>query len=356
MANYLTIAVAGSGKTQGIAEHCASLPKDRRAVVLTFTQANQAELRSRLHKYAGDHQGVEVMGWFTFLLHHFARPFLPFKFHGKRIEGFNFEGRPHMMAKDVKRFFDSNGAVYACELGRLPHELVAASKGTLVHRLECIYDEVLIDEVQDLSSHDWEIVDVLLKSSMDVRLVGDIRQSVLATNPRSSKNKKYAYAEAIKWFRERESNGQLEIVENVVSWRCRPEITAFSDTIFDTTWSFPATKSRNETVTGHDGVFLILSEHVYDYVAKFRPQCLRTMANSGKAFALDYLNFKLAKGLTRERVLIAPTDGIIKFIKGVTPLEPLPAASFYVAVTRAAQSVAIIIDDPGRSTLPYWQP
>jgi hypothetical protein len=80
------------------------------------------------------------------------------------------------------------------------------------------------------------------------------------------------------------------------------------------------------------------------------------MAKSGKAFDLDYLNFKVAKGLTRKRVLIAPTEGISKFIKGGTLMEPLAAASFYVAVTRAAQSVAIIIDDPGRSTLPYWQP
>lgn len=356
MANYLTLAVAGSGKTRGIAEHCASLPKDRRAVVLTYTQTNQAELRSRLHHDAGDHQGIEVMGWFTFLLRHFARPFLPFKFPGKRLEGFNFDGRPHMKAKDIMRFFDSHGAVYKCELGRLAHELVAASKGTLVHRLECIYDEILIDEVQDLSSHDWEIVDVLFQSSIDVRLVGDIRQSVLATNSRSSKNKRYAYAEVIKWFRERELNGLLEIHESVVSWRCRPEITAFSDTIFDTSWSFPNTKSNNQKLTEHDGVFLVLSKHVDDYVTKFRPLCLRSMANSGKAFNLDYLNFKVSKGLTRERVLIAPTEGIIKFVKGGTPLEPLAAASFYVAVTRAEQSVAIIIDHPGRSTLPYWTP
>jgi hypothetical protein len=356
MANHLTIAVAGSGKTQGIVKHCASLSSDRSVVVLTFTQTNQAELHSRLRKYVGDHQGIEVMGWFAFLMRHFARPFFPFKFQGKRIEGFNFEGRPFRMAKGINRFLDSNGAVYACELGRLAHELVAASKGALMHRLESIYDEVLIDEVQDLSSHDWEIVDVLLRSSIDVSLVGDVRQSVLATNPRSSKNRRYAYAEAIKWFRDRESHGLLEITESVVSWRCRPEIAAFSDTIFDTTWSFPKTKSNNQTLTGHDGVFLLLSKHVSDYVRRFQPQCLRSMAKSGKAFDLDYLNFKVAKGLTRKRVLIAPTEGISKFIKGGTLMEPLAAASFYVAVTRAAQSVAIIIDDPGRSTLPYWQP
>lgn len=356
MANYLTLAVAGSRKTQGIIEHCASFSPERRALILTYTQANQAELRGRLLQHAGDHLGIEVMGWFTFLLRHFARPFLPFKFPGERVRGFNFEGRPFRMALGMKRFLDLNGAVYSCELGRLANELVAASKGALVRRLECIYDEILIDEVQDLSAHDWEIVDVLLESSLTVRMVGDIRQSVLATNPRSRKNLTYAYAGAVKWFREREARGLLEISENVTTWRCHPQIARFSDTIFDSSWSFPATESKNKMVTGHDGVFLVLSKDVDEYVQLFRPQCLRSSANSGKAFNLNYLNFRLSKGTTRERVLIVPTKPIVEFVQSGTYLEPEPAASFYVAVTRAAQSVAIVIDDPKSSPLPYWHP
>ena len=78
MGNQLTLAVAGSRKTQGIVEHCASASYERRVLVVTYTQANQEELIGRLKKYAGDHHRVEVMGWFTFLLRHFARPFLPF--------------------------------------------------------------------------------------------------------------------------------------------------------------------------------------------------------------------------------------------------------------------------------------
>ena len=187
-------------------------------------------------------------------------------------------------------------------------------------------------------------------------MVGDIRQSVLATNPRSTKNKKYAYAEAINWFRKREALGELEIIENATTWRCHPEIAVFSDTIFDPSWSFPQTESMNEKVTGHDGVYLVRHEHIDEYIARFRPQCLRSSANSGKAFELDYLNFGLSKGMAYERVLVVPTAGIIKFVQSGKYLEPKPAANFYVAVTRAAQSVAIIIQEPGASTLPIWEP
>lgn len=356
MGNSLVLAVAGSRKTQGLVEHCASLPTNRSVLVLTYTQANQAELHSRLAKYAGGHSGVVIMGWFTFLLREFAKPFLPFLFPGERVSGFNFDGRPHQMAKGRRRFLDSTGAVYACELARLAHELVIASSGALLRRLECIYDEILIDEIQDLSGHDWEIVDVLLDSSMDLRLVGDIRQSVLSTNPRTSKNKKYAYAEAIKWFREREARGVLHITENVTTWRCHPRIAEFSDSIFDSGWSFPRTNSANELITGHDGVFLVRRKHVNEYLTRLRPMCLRDSANSGKGFDLDFTNFRLAKGMTFERVFIAPTNGIVRFVQTGAYLEPIAAAKFYVAVTRASQSVAIAVDEPGDSLLPYWNP
>jgi DNA helicase II / ATP-dependent DNA helicase PcrA len=356
MGNHLTLAVAGSGKTRGIVDYCAAVPTDRHVLVLTYTQANQAELRGRLASRAGDHPEIEVMGWYAFLLRNFARPFLPFLFPGKRVLGFNFEGRPHRMARGHQRFLDSSGAAYACELGRLANELITASDGALMRRLQCICEEVLIDEVQDLSAHDWEIIDRLLHSTVDVHMVGDIRQAVLATNPRSSKNKKYAYADSVHWFQEREAKGILEISESSETWRCRPEIAAFADTIFDAGCGFPVTRSRNETVSYHDGVFLVRPQDVRRYVDEFRPLCLRSSANSGKAFDLDYVNFRLAKGTECARVLIVPTQPIERFVQRGTPLAPIPAASFYVAVTRAFQSVGVVLAEPGNSAIPFWEP
>lgn len=356
MANVLTLAVAGSRKTQGLVEHCSLLPRERRVLLVTYTHTNQAELLARLAKYAGDHAYIDVMGWYTFLLRHFARPFFPFVFPGMRVRGFNFDGRPHRFAKGYRRFLDSNGAAYACELGRLSWQLVAASRGALLRRLECIYDEMLIDEVQDLSAHDWGIVDVLLHSSIELRMVGDVRQAVLSTNPRSSKNKKYAYANSVRWFREREAAGLLSIVEYNTTWRCNPAIARFSDTIFDASWGFPPTESLNDRLTGHDGVFLVRPDDVDDYVARYRPRCLRHGGGSGKAFHFDFLNFGLAKGANYQRILIIPTAGIGSFIRSEKALKPKAAARFYVAVTRAEQSVGIVLDNPGKSALPLWSP
>ena len=109
-------------------------------------------------------------------------------------------------------------------------------------------------------------------------------------------------------------------------------------------------------VSDHDGVFLVRPDDVYVYVALYQPFCLRSSANSGKAFDLPYVNFRLAKGTQCKRVLIVPTNGIERFVTSGIPLEPIPAAMFYVAVTRAAQSVAIVLADAGVSPLPFWEP
>ena len=73
-------------------------------------------------------------------------------------------------------------------------------------------------------------------------------------------------------------------------------------------------------------------------------------------FDLDYINFGLAKGMTWKRVLIVPTRGIRNFVQTGVHLDPIPAAKFYVAVTRAAQSVALVVDDRCESQLLYWNP
>jgi DNA helicase II / ATP-dependent DNA helicase PcrA len=150
---------------------------------------------------------------------------------------------------------------------------------------------------------------------------------VLATNPRSTKNKAFGGARILAWFREREQSGTIKITESATTWRCIQEIASFSDGIFDDSWGLKDTSSMNDVETGHDGVFLIRPEHANEYVKRFKPQCLRHSVSCGKEYDFDYINFKLSKGLTRERILIMPTDGIREFIKKGKYLDPGPASA-----------------------------
>lgn len=175
---------------------------------MTFTQRNQHELSERLAKAIGLQTNVEVMGWYTLLIRHFARPFLPFVFPVRRVQGFDYDGLPNRFATNEERFFNPAGALYATELGKLASLLVEQSQGTLLYRLESLYDEILVDEVQDLSGWDWVLLEKLFASRIDIRMVGDIRQSVLSTSPRSRKNKQYAYAKALAWFQTKPNRGE----------------------------------------------------------------------------------------------------------------------------------------------------
>ena len=170
------------------------------------------------------------------------------------------------------------------------------------------------------------------------------------------KNKSYAQVGALEWFKERREEGRLKIEEKHVTWRCRPEIAEFSDSIYAATGLFSDTLSKNDNTTGHDGVFWVHPDDATAYVERFTPQCLRDSVKSGNDFDFPYLNFGEAKGTAYERVLIVPTGPIGAFVQTGADLKPKSAAKFYVAVTRAAQSVAIVLQGPGESKLHRWQP
>jgi hypothetical protein len=66
------------------------------------------------------------------------------------------------------------------------------------------------------------------------------------------------------------------------------------------------------------------------------------------------MNFRPSKGLSRKHVLIWPTGKINGLITRRKDLASPDAALLYVAVTRAEQSVAFVVDKPGKSDIPYW--
>jgi hypothetical protein len=187
-------------------------------------------------------------------------------------------------------------------------------------------------------------------------MVGDVRQAILLTNPQEQKNSAFKFMKVIDWFRAREAVGRLEIIHRSETWRSRPEIAQFADSLFDSTWGFAATKSNNLTTTDHDGLYLVHPDNVAAYLDAYSPLFLRNAASSGRSLPYDFMNFGVSKGMTVQRVLVLPTDGIRKLLMKKTPLEDLAASKLYVAATRAEQSVAFVLDLPGDSSIPYWVP
>lgn len=357
--NHLTLAVAGSRKTQGIIDRCAAEKKSARILILTYTTANQTELRNRLATFAGDHLQIEVSGWFSFLISHFVRPFLPLLYAGKRVRGFDYKSPPQQYSRveDWSRYFNDHDEVRKVHLAQLAVEVEKVSNNAVVDRIERLYDRIYIDEVQDLCGYDLEILNLLLHSRVPIEMVGDIRQAILVTNDREKKHKKFMYMGVWEWFKSQEKARRLVISQRRETWRCGPAIASFADSLFGPEWDFMPTVSNNNRTSGHDGVFLVKPENIDSYVAEYNPLALRHSSSTGKAWNhIDFMNIGESKGIGRERVLIYPTQAMGNFIQKGSPLEAQQAARFYVAVTRAEQSVAIVLKTPGLSNLPYWEP
>lgn len=354
--NHLTLAVAGSRKTQGIVEACAAADTSERILILTYTTANQAELRSRLGVLAGNHSRIEVMGWFAFLIGHIVRPYIPFNFPGRRVRGFDFESPPRQgsRSESVSRYLDANDTVCKVHLPQLALLVEQASSGMAMKRLSRLYDQIYIDEVQDLSGYDLEILRMIMASGVSLKMVGDVRQAVLSTNDRESKNKKFMYMQIWNWFIAEQRCGRLTITQRNQTWRCRSEIAGFADSLFGSEWGFEPTESLNQKSTEHDGLFLVRMCDLVAYVDKYKPLFLRYSKSSGRNLDFEFMNYKISKGLNRERVLILPTKPIATFLQTGRSLAPQQAAELYVAATRAEQSVAFVLDDVGNCTIPVW--
>ncbi|MDV3125941.1 ATP-dependent helicase [Mycobacterium sp. 21AC1] len=357
--NRLTLAVAGSRKTQGLVDSCKAADPSERILVLTYTSNNQHELATRLDRLAGDHSHVEVNGWFSFLLQNFVHPFLPLMFEGRRVEGFDFDSPPQMYVAtgSWQRYINEQGAVRRVHLPELAVQINQAGDGICMDRLGRVYDRIMIDEVQDLCGYDLEILDLLMASKVKLEMVGDVRQAILATNGREAKHKPFMYMQIWKWFQAQERAGRLVVEQRRETWRCAPEIAAFADSLFGAEWGFEPTVSLNTMRTDHDGIFLIAPEHVDQYNDRYRPILLRNSKASGKQYDhLDCVNFGKAKGLQRPRVLVFPTGPICTFITKAKKLNDQQAANLYVAVTRAQHSVGFIINPPKDTTTPVWTP
>lgn len=360
--NTATLAVAGSRKTQSIVNSCSSGPLGRRRLVLNYTVSGQRSLEQRLRAACHPSCLPDVSGWYAFLLHHWVRPFLPLKYPGRRLTGLNFKDNPVatrngiVVATGVNRFLDPDSRAYKRFLSKLAIDVDDAAEGTVITRLQRMYDEIYVDEVQDMTGYDLDVLERLLKSTSSIHLVGDIRQSVFDTNPQDRRLRKFRGLNMINWFKEQEKAGRLSLEFSSETWRSVQAVATFADTIFNPDFKFPPTISKQVESSSHDGIFAVAPADFAAYMRTFNPVCLRQRITTRIPDGVSAINFGVAKGLTYERVAIFPTAAMKEFLIKGTLLSDKSACGLYVGVTRAIHSVAFVMDNPDKTTCAVWSP
>jgi DNA helicase-2/ATP-dependent DNA helicase PcrA len=342
--NRVIIASAGSGKTTTIVDDACG-DDTRRAAIITYTNNGREEITAKAYQRFGCvPPQVHISTWYAFLLRHFVRPYQNC-LHDPRVAGIQFvNGRsaPYVREDIIGRhYFSGPDRIYVDKVSKFACKVIEKTDGLPLQRFEQIFDRLFIDESQDLAGYDLELVEMLLKSNIEIMLVGDHRQATYSTNS-AAKNKKYGGPNIVLKFEEWEKAGFCGIDYHNYSHRCIQAICDLADQFHP---KAPDTESRNTVVTGHDGVFAVRKSHVSTYMDTYNPKPLR-YSRATKNIPGNPLNYGTAKGMTFERTLIYPHGPLKKYLlTGDLKDAGKEIDKIYVAITRARQSVAFVIDD-----------
>jgi DNA helicase-2/ATP-dependent DNA helicase PcrA len=335
------IAAAGGGKTTRIVDEVLAVP-EKRAAIITYTRNNINEIQSKFHaRGCSVPENVEILSWYTFLLREMARPYQDTKID-LRIDGIRWvETTPDRFARkdEPDRYYlGGTRSIYSNKLAEFVEACNSGSSGAVIRRLEQRFERIYIDEIQDVAGYDIDIIEAMLRSNIEVVLVGDPRQSTYSTN-NSLRHKKFRGPDIVLKFKEWEKKRLAVLEHHVDTHRCNQMIADLADSFYPL---HERTKSRNEENTGHDGIFFVKRSEVGAYVEVYQPQILRLKVTTD-CLGFSALNFGESKGMTFDRVLIFPhkkgtnwlRTGNYDYVSGVL-------AELYVGVSRARYSVGFV--------------
>ena len=391
--NTIYIAAAGAGKTTLIIRQATELykrglPDGKKVLIITYTDNNQNNIRQKfLNEYGFVPKNIVILGWFTFLLVYWIRPFkgtVIEQLYNRHI-GMSFvEGISGIKTlpngqvvtnyhNDVEKFLDrSQKHLHSDKIAEFAYKCWEQNKTDLLDRISNIADSIFIDEAQDLAAWDFEIIKILIKSDkVNCFLYGDPRQCTYKTTA-SPKHSKYSGNIAL--FAEKEINQKrrkfvtIDTTTLSKSHRCETPICTFASSILP---SFPAMEmcscsecmNRRKAYTLPKGVFLVKEQDVQKFVQVYNPLSLIWDKKVKMKIQTEYvLNWGESKGLQAEATLIYMTKTLLDqynpSIRSKKNISQETLRKFYVAVTRAKYVVGLIVPnnfDNSIISLPFWR-
>lgn len=340
--NKLVIAAAGSGKTEFLVN--SALENKNNVLITTFTDNNAAEIKHRIYSKNGCIPSrITIMPWFSFMLTHGIKPYQDV-FYSEDIKGIVFPGGQSgkfTKEKDISHYITSDGKIYSDKIAKLFLKLNKMVNGRMIENINKLYPQIMIDEIQDISGYDLEIVESLFNSKSEMLCVGDPRQGVFSTD-KGAKNKKYSKSHITDFFKTKVKELELDNSSLNTNYRCTSDICTLSNSIYP---DFQAVLPGNNYNNDYLGCFVVKPADVDKYLQKFNPIQLRLSKMTKVNEKYNALNFGMSKGLSFDRVLIYPTKKMLDWIllsKGLNSEETM--AKLYVAITRARYSVAFVCD------------
>jgi hypothetical protein len=178
MDKKVIFAVAGSGKTTYIVNNLSS---EKRSLIVTYTTGNLSNLHKKItDKFDGKWpNNITLMSYFSFINSFCYKPFLADKYNANGIVYFQ---NPSKFAKkdNLNFYMTDNGYYYSNRLAFFlqGNKIMNDIKG----RIKKYFDEFIIDEVQDISGRDFNFLEDLMKTDINMLFVGDFYQHTFDTS------------------------------------------------------------------------------------------------------------------------------------------------------------------------------
>jgi DNA helicase II / ATP-dependent DNA helicase PcrA len=315
-------AVAGSGKTSYIINQLSN--DNKRILVITYTKANQENLREKvIEKFGNIPNNIFIFGYFEFLLRFIIKPLCPYAVKDICFEIPHFRNR-NPFTKDKKMIYANKMAKYILE--RIPD---------FKQRINTYFDEVFIDEMQDLASDDFMWMLSLANLEVPVTLVGDFFQSTFSSSRRGNHlsnlyNDLNLYKSKIE-----EAGYHFDKTTLVYSHRCTPTVCEFvKNKVGIDIESAKTTPSEIGLITNQE-------------------EMKNTMENNGikklfyqnsKQYTVNSENWGNSKGITFEHVCVVLNETTYKLYEKnrLMDLASITKSKFYVACTRTKGDLRFI--------------
>lgn len=222
MASRMIFAVAGSGKTAYLVDQ---LNEASRALVITYTNNNYDNIRTRIiRKFGCVPNNITLFTYFRFL---YTFCFMPFLQLSQNTKGVNFNPPPplHRFARGRARYVDSGNRLYSNRIAKFLEEqsVIVDVKA----RLNKYFDRILIDEVQDIAGHDFNLLMATVDAGPEIILVGDYFQHTFDTGRDGNVNQNIHRDFA--QYKSRCERAGLAVETNFLgkSYRCSSSICSF---------------------------------------------------------------------------------------------------------------------------------
>ncbi len=334
MDKKVVFSVAGSGKTRFIIN---KLSLEKRSLVVTYTDNNLNELRNRIIKKFGYFpNNIKLMSYFSFIHMFCFKPFLAYKY---KTKGITFSPNPNRFAKktDNSYFINRDKRVYSNRIAKFIKERGATDN--VLKRLEKYFDDLFIDEIQDIAGHDFNFLKDIVKAKINIFLVGDFYQHTFDTSRDGSVNKNL-HKEYLKYKNEfKKMNLDIDETSLEKSYRCGPEVCKFISTKLcikinsmktDKSVVLKITNSDEIRKIFNDGTIikLFLKQH-YNYCCYSK--------NWGESKGEDHYN----------HVCVVLNKGTMDYYKKdiLHKLNPQTRNKLYVACTRAKENLFLISEE-----------